>query len=332
LALNSSIISIGDIKESALFFERVFPFDGGSAFIENSGWTNLQPFVKNSIPYSEGSWDLPVLENLMGSQVDYTKFYGHHISWVMTLIFLFECEDEIQKGEDFSKTNEKLDSVSKLANRIGLDLKLAVNEIRDANSSASAESLMSPKLDEILSNSGFASAPEWVSQQDFSEIENHQSPQTSKLLTTIKNIKLVDPDKANWDQIIELRKDKQSFHKIRSVRKFFDENYSDKSLAFIEDDLADKIYQHTQIAKLWGLETTLRSLNALISKDNLLPSSVAGVIALTTGVPISAAAAVSAVIPLGAASLEIGKSVVEKRRISIGNGIEYFADVKDQFE
>jgi len=69
--------------------------------------------------------------------------------------------------------------------------------------------------------------------------DNNNLKEDPALILT--GLKLVDTSQIKWRQIIELRKDKESMKKLRRLRTFIFQNYKDKPMVFIQDDLLNKI-------------------------------------------------------------------------------------------
>lgn len=119
---------------------------------------------------------------------------------------------------------------------------------------------------------------------------------------TLSKLNLVDPSKAEWRQIIELRKDIVSHRKLARLRLFIHKNYADCSFAYIEDDLSQRIEDYERVTRKFGLKTTLSSLSLLLDAKALQASAGAGLIAGLFGGPLVGLSA--------AAAIEIGKIAV----------------------
>jgi hypothetical protein len=125
---------------------------------------------------------------------------------------------------------------------------------------------------------------------------------------TLQQLQLIDAGKAEWKQIIEIRKDEASHRKLARLRLFLHEKYDGRSFSFVEDDISRRIEDYEQVCKKFGLQTTLSSLSLLLDAKSLQASLGSGLVAALFGGP---AAALSA-----AAAVEIGKvavHVAEKR-------------------
>lgn len=119
---------------------------------------------------------------------------------------------------------------------------------------------------------------------------------------TLSKLNLVDTSRAEWRQIIELRKDIESHRKLAKLRLFIHKNYADCSFAHIEDDLSQRIEEYERVTKKFGLKTTLSSLSMLLDIKALQASAGAGLVAGLFGGPLVGLSA--------AAAIEIGKIAV----------------------
>ncbi|MHB0955694.1 MAG: hypothetical protein ACYC0X_04875 [Pirellulaceae bacterium] len=77
--------------------------------------------------------------------------------------------------------------------------------------------------------------------------------------------KLVDTTNVSWDQILEFRKDTRGREKLRRLRRFFTTNYEEKSQAYIEADLHQRLEEHEAVVKSWGFETIMTTIESFIN-------------------------------------------------------------------
>ncbi len=134
------------------------------------------------------------------------------------------------------------------------------------------------------------------------------SPEIEDPVVTLAGLNLVDVTKATWDQIIELRQDQQSQRKLQRLRAFLANNYTGKSLSYVEDDLGRCLDDYEQSRQKHGFETVVASISVLLDSACLQAALAAGVGATLLGGP---AVGISS-----AAAIEVGKVVIEfaKRR------------------
>lgn len=125
-------------------------------------------------------------------------------------------------------------------------------------------------------------------------------------IVRVSGLGLVDISRASWEQILELRRDSKSRIHLQRLRSFLTEQYSHKSLTFIEDDLAQRINQYEDVRRKYGFEMVTGSISALLDASNLQAATAASLAAAIIGGPwVGASAAV--LIEVGKASLEFAK-------------------------
>lgn len=124
---------------------------------------------------------------------------------------------------------------------------------------------------------------------------------------TLSGLPLIDPGHASWEQIMEIRRDPESVEKLRRLRLFVFENYTGKPRAFIEDDLFRRVDDYERVRKSLGIEAVTSTISVLLDSKTLQASAAAGLIACLFGGPPN--------LILGAASLvELGKLGIEAAR------------------
>ncbi|MCL6100592.1 MAG: hypothetical protein M1391_18695 [Bacteroidetes bacterium] len=153
------------------------------------------------------------------------------------------------------------------------------------------------------------------------------------VVVTISRLNLIDSKKLSWDKLLEFRKDNEARNKLRKLRLFANENYQDKEKAFIEDDLATRIYDYEQLVKEWEFETS-RSLVSMFLSSKILGATISGsLISTYFGVDTLQAIfsiSVSASIEIGNLFLEVTKKKHELRQILDTNPISYIKYINEK--
>jgi hypothetical protein len=149
--------------------------------------------------------------------------------------------------------------------------------------------------------------------------------------TTLKllNLDLIDTSKADWEQIIEIRKDKNSINKLRKLKTFFHENYTGKEKNFIQDDLLNRIEDYKNVTKDWGFETLVSSITLMKTSLTTVGSSL--VMALT-GQPLEVAAATGIFVGIGNISLQFAKEKHKLMKLGRDHPLAYIIDSKKCLE
>jgi hypothetical protein len=119
---------------------------------------------------------------------------------------------------------------------------------------------------------------------------------------TLSNINLIDANSAEWNQIIEIRKDVESSKQLNRLRLFMHENFEGKPLTYIEDDLCRRMDLYEQASNKFGFKTITSSLSMLLDAKSLQAAVGTGLVAGLIGGPVVGA--------LTTASIEVGKVAI----------------------
>lgn len=132
------------------------------------------------------------------------------------------------------------------------------------------------------------------------------TPIAEEPVVRVAGLGLIDVECASWDQIVEVRRDPKSRIQLQRLRSFLTEKYSSKSLAFIEDDLAQRISEYERVRRKHGFEIVTGSISALLDSSNLQAAAASGLAVAFLGGSWAGASAAT-FIELGKASLEFAK-------------------------
>jgi hypothetical protein len=128
--------------------------------------------------------------------------------------------------------------------------------------------------------------------------------------------------------VLEFRKDKEAASDLRRIRGFFEENLSGKDPNYVADKLQTLQEDHERAARLWGFETATRAFSTVFESKSLISTGVAGALSVTAGMPLSAAAALSAIIPIGNFGLEVARSTIESLKAREKNPVGFLTRLK----
>lgn len=133
-----------------------------------------------------------------------------------------------------------------------------------------------------------------------------------KVMLTISNISVIDSKSLKWEVVREFRKDKASLSKLRRLRAFAIKDYTGKPRSFIEDDILTRVEDHEDATKKWGLETIKSTISAGASEKIIL-AGLGGLLATTSGAPISTTVAIGASALLGSTLVQLvsGRKLLE---------------------
>lgn len=138
--------------------------------------------------------------------------------------------------------------------------------------------------------------PEWVVQQG--ELPTEQP------LVSIGSIPVIDPNSLTNELVYDFRNDDDARTKLKRLRSFAHENYGDKPISYIQDDLETRISDYHLASKKWGLRTLESSLT-ISGTDKILSGACAGLVSAIAGIPLALAAAVGVVAALGTVVVKI---------------------------
>ena len=123
---------------------------------------------------------------------------------------------------------------------------------------------------------------------------------------SLAGIPTIDTCKLSWENIMEFRNNKEAKNKLRNLRLFLCTNYEGKSRAFIEDDLSRRIDDYKETCRDFGFETKTSILSAVLDSKNIRATFVASAGAAIFNEPVVVAGTI-----LAGVSIEIGKIVIE---------------------
>ena len=98
------------------------------------------------------------------------------------------------------------------------------------------------------------------------------------IVATMDNLQIVDEEKLTWEQVIELRNDKQSQAKYKRFIHWLDKEMVDKSQSFIQDDIAIKLEDYEKALKKHGIKTIIGTLKEIINSKIFLAGTASNLI------------------------------------------------------
>lgn len=145
----------------------------------------------------------------------------------------------------------------------------------------------------------------------------------------LSNLDLVDANSLTWEQIIEIRKDKDSITALRNLRMFLYKNFKDeKSVAYVEDILLNLIDEYKTTAKKWGFSTLKQSLSIGLNEAMILGvgSSLAALLCKTS---FSVAVLAGAVATIGQITINFSERYKEKIENLHNNPVHYIMELNN---
>ena len=139
-----------------------------------------------------------------------------------------------------------------------------------------------------------------------SNVEFPKSNDIDDLSLCLLNMNLIDTNKATWEQILEIRKNKKMRNMIKGLRLFLFANYMGKPKSYVEDDINKRIEDYDDAVKQMGMETRLSIIEGVLSSNNLLSIVGTGFLATFIGGPV-AGIMTSSILEIGKIAIKIAK-------------------------
>jgi len=183
-------------------------------------------------------------------------------------------------------------------------------------------------LCKVLNHVGFSSVPSFRDADLFASFL--PDGYSDSIEVKIENVGVIDPSNLDWEQVLEIRKDPDSFRKLRRFRLFMTEKHKENNANLIRDDLEQKIDDYQKVCKDHGLDLRDSTISKILDSKSLFGALALSAISLFSGEPVLASASM-----IGGAAIEMGKIALhvrqEKRQFESklsNQEIAYLMDVK----
>lgn len=290
------VLCAGNIKEAALYFNRVVPLRCDSFRHNNDGpyFTTPEPLpVKyaNSIIFGEDKLDWNSIMNFMTKQ------------WV-------EFADNLRADFPDKVTSFDTSPYEELyrENPIGISGTSFRSYFIDFAKSVGIE-----KPNVLLKNTN--------------ETSSFQSAYVEVALT---GAKLIDSSKAHWEQIYEIRNDSNSQKALRNLRLFVYDNYKGKCSSFIQDDIEKRIDSYHSATQKHGFELVTSSISTLLDAKTVQASLAAG---LATGLwgGMDVGIGVACAVELGKCTLEVSRKLYPMKSFKDNHELAFIIESSRKF-
>ena len=332
---DTASICLADIKQAALFFDRVFPF-------EQNEFVNMETLKKDkegkllhkkyefkSEIHKQVFFDL-ITGTTTPSNEQYKKIITMYSQWRILLLGVYA---EVKK-EFISNTLQKYIYIKSpleiadiiIQNMENIDITQELSDLYISNVSIPLNDdviifrdvFINPIKSLNIINPSIVLPSRYI---------NHIDPASDDVTLTLSNIQLIDTSKISWEQIYEIRKDPHATRNLRNLKLFIYSNYSDKPKSFIEDDIIRRIDDYHKTCKDYGLQLSLSALSTTLNSKNILASVAAGIsTAFLCGPLVGIGAAV--VIEIGNLTIEIAKGYQAFTKLKNDHPLAYIIDVK----
>lgn len=150
-------------------------------------------------------------------------------------------------------------------------------------------------------------------------------------VVSLSGLPMVNVSRAPWEQIMQLREDEQSASKLRRLRLLVHENYIGKPRSYVEDDIAQRVEDFERARKALGFEVVVSTISVVLDSKALQASAAAGLVGALFGGPVAALGAAAAV-EIGKVSIELAKRRQAIRDLEQGHAIGFIATAKDHLQ
>ena len=168
----------------------------------------------------------------------------------------------------------------------------------------------------------------------FDPIINTPNSLTDSLGFTFSNLKVIDAENADWEQILEFRKDKDALKKLRRFKLFFYDELADKDITYINDLIAVKMEDYENSCKKHGIDMIQKSYKTILNSKILLAGFSSSIAALILNKPelFQLSAIGAGLLELGRITLEVSHAHVERKIMRNANEISYFVQAKKKLK
>ena len=225
---------------------------------------------------------------------------------------LQETVDSLKKRIDAGEVSEGIDPV-----------KEALNELHNTEAK---------RYHELLTSDGLRAVPIYHSTAEYEASLKSGKKEAVELMLT--RVPLIDTNKLEWDQILDIRRDKDFLHKLRRFRLFINDNYRDKDSGYIRDSLLQKIEDYEVTCKRHGLSLTISTLSKVLSSKSLLGSLGIAAASVLCGNPAFANMGLitGVAIEIGKVTLHITEKRLELKSKMQDSEIALFMSVRDKIK
>lgn len=272
------VVSFGDLKQAALYFDRALPI---------------------------------AFKRAQGTGGDIVFDFPEHIP-SRALISLVFGEHDLPEPNRYKRIGQILDKWSDFRKQTGPfrsnHLIPSTEDDYEDLRTAYLHNLVAPDSTPVREHFRSFAASLGLECSDVLLPSSERDPLTNgdEPILVLSRLNLIDTARASWEQIVELRKDNIAKRKLQRLRAFLTENYAGKSASFIEDDLGRRLDDYDQSRRKFGFETVTSGISVLLDSKSLQGALSAGIGLALFGGPIAGLSA-AAMVELGRVCLEVAR-------------------------
>jgi hypothetical protein len=293
-------ICFGDLKQAALYFERVLPFGFRRLYGQGPG-KDVVLEIPEAVPgralvnvmFGSSPKDQEEKWRLLGSYLDALQGFARATTPVRV------GGPKVSDVDDYR------------------DLKEAY--LSDGSSDAGLR--IRSAFQKLSGNLGITNAAVVLDDQD------HFGTEWTYPTLSLHGVPMIDTSSTDWEQIIEIRNDAEARRRLRNLRLFLTDTYTGKDRAYVEDDLLRRLDDYDAAHKQLGLKSTIGTLSLLLDAKTLQATAAAGVAGAIFGGPIGAAVAAGAV-EIGKVSLEFAETRAAIKEFERGHPMAYVVEAR----
>lgn len=146
----------------------------------------------------------------------------------------------------------------------------------------------------------------------------------------LNSIKLIDTTDLSRKYLLEIKKDKEAMKNLRRLYTFIYQNYKDKPLTYIEDDLLNRIDQYATNTNHLGLKTKDAVLKIIFSSSTLVAGTTTAIFTALSGstTTLPQSLAVGSTFILGNIGLELRSLKRDTYKFEQENPITFLIDAQ----
>lgn len=148
------------------------------------------------------------------------------------------------------------------------------------------------------------------------------------IVAVLENVPVIDEAKLEWEQVLELRRDRSMLVKFRRFMHWLDKEMLTSPLSFIEDEVSVRLHEFHEVTHAHGLATTIGILQTTLGGITVI-GGTAALAKLVVSVDTPSALASGAVATIAGAALHISRVLLNLRtqRANAAGELAYVIDL-----
>lgn len=149
------------------------------------------------------------------------------------------------------------------------------------------------------------------------------------VLAALQNVPIPDERELSWEQILDMKQDRQSQIKLRRLKHWLDAEMIGRTPQYIADEIAIRLHDYQNALRKHGVATILGSLQTAIDAKVVTGGALA-VASLSFATSPTAALVAGGGIVVGSAALHIARAVldVDEKRDATHPEIAFVAEIE----